>query len=78
MTQISNEPELATAWPLSRVNTCLNSADKASLVLMIQQRYDERFLLPLRTLRSASGHALGYGFAIMALCSLLVESLQSY
>lgn len=77
-TQTSNEPELATGWPLNRVDTCLNSADKASLVSMIQQRYDERFLQPLRTLKSASGHAFGYGFAIMALCSLLVESLQSY
>jgi hypothetical protein len=78
MTQTSNETELATGWSLTRVDTCLNSADKASLVLMIQLRYDERFLQPLRTLRSASGHAFGYGFAIMALSSLLVESLQSY
>jgi hypothetical protein len=74
----SNEPELATGWPLSRVDSCLNTAQKDLLVSMIQQRYEERFLEPIRTLRSTRGHAKGYGFAIMALCSLLIESLQSY
>jgi hypothetical protein len=74
----SSEPELATGWPLSRIETSLNAGEKDLLVSMIQRRYEERFLDPIRTLRSATGHAKGYGFAIMALCSLLIESLQSY
>jgi len=75
---ISAQPELAIGWPLSRVETCLNAGDKNLLVSLIQRRYEERFLEPIRTLRSARGHANGYGFSIMALCSLLIESLQSY
>ena len=74
----SNEPDLATGWPLSRVDSCLNTAQKDLLASMIQRRYEERFLEPIRILRLARGHARGYGFAIMALCSLLIESLQSY
>jgi hypothetical protein len=72
------EPELAIKWPLSRVETCLDAGEKKLLVSLIQCRYKERFLDPIRTLRSEKGHARGYGFAIMALCSLLIESLQSY
>jgi hypothetical protein len=74
----STETELASGWPLTGVETCLNAGKKDLLVSLIQRRYEERFLDPIRTLRSASGHAKGYGFAIMALCSLLIESLQSY
>lgn len=74
----STETELAGGWPLSKVETCLAAGQKDLLVALIQQRYEEKFLEPIRTLRSATGHAKGYGFAIMALCSLLVESLQSY
>jgi len=74
----SSEPELAIGWPLSRVDSILNTADKECLASMIQQRYKERFFEPIRTLRTAPRHFRGYGFAIMALCSLLIESLQSY
>jgi hypothetical protein len=73
-----SEPELATGWPLSRVDTCLNTGEKDSIESLIQQRYEERFVEPIRTLRSAPRQARGYGFAIMALCSLLIESLQCY
>jgi hypothetical protein len=72
------EPELATGWPVSKVATCMNKGDSTSLVKFLRKRYEERFLNPLRTLMSAPDHRLGYGFSIMALCSLLIESLQSY
>jgi hypothetical protein len=78
MMKTSTSSELARGWPVSRVETCLNAGQKDLLVSMIQQRYQERFLEPFRTLRSAKDHVRGYGFAIMALCSLLIESLQSY
>jgi hypothetical protein len=74
----SIEPELSIGWTLSRVEKCLETGDKSSLAAMIQQRYEERFLEPIRTLRLAPSHVRGFGFAIMALCSLLIESLQSY
>ena len=32
----------------------------------------------IRSLQSYTDHHKGFGFAIMALCSLLIESLQSY
>lgn len=65
-------------WPLSKVDACLNNRDKDALVKFIGQRYAERFVSAVTTLRAAPGSTSGYGFAIMALCSLLVESLQSY
>ena len=72
------EPELATGWTLSRVEDCLCREDKGALVKFIAQCYENRFLNPIKILRVAPSQARGYGFAIMALCSLLIESLQSY
>jgi hypothetical protein len=74
----SPEPELATGWPISKVESCLLSADKNDLIAFLQQRYEERFFKPIRALQSYTDHHKGFGFAIMALCSLLIESLQSY
>lgn len=74
----STEPELAGGWSISRVRLALNSADKTSLTAFLTKRYEERFFEPIQRLRSSPGHFHGYGFAIMALCSLLVESLQCY
>lgn len=65
-------------WPLSKVDACLNNRDKDALMKFIGQRYAERFVSAITTLRATPGSTSGYGFAIMALCSLLVESLQSY
>jgi hypothetical protein len=73
-----NELELAVGWSITRVEGHLNAAEKDALIAFVSQRYEERFLDPIRTLRLAPHHSRGYGFAIMALCSLLIESLQSY
>src|SRR5438477_6851651 len=70
--------ELAIGWPLDLVAAKLEAGDKEALVAFIGQRYEERFLRPIRSLGSAPKNSQGYGFAIMALCSLLIESLQSY
>lgn len=72
------EITLATGWRISRVDICLNSADKDSLLLFLEQRYMERFFEPIRTLKGARTQLQGHGFAIMALCSLVIESLQCY
>jgi hypothetical protein len=74
----SPEPELASGWPISKVESCLRSGNKNELVAFLERRYEERFFKPIRALQSYTGHHKGFGFAIMALCSLLIESLQSY
>lgn len=75
---VRNEPELAVGWTITTVEGHLNAGEKDALIEFISRRYEERFLDPIRTLRSAPRHSRGYGFAIMALCSLLIEGLQSY
>lgn len=68
---------LATSWPLKKVRNCLERDDKDELIHFLERRYDERFLTPIRLLTNASGNWHGYGFSIMALCSLLIETIQS-
>ena len=70
-----NSPMVGLSRKLKDIST---QAEKDSLIEFVRQRYEERFLDPIRTLRSAPRHSRGFGFAIMALCSLLIESLQSY
>ena len=72
------EPNLATGWPISRVVACLQSANKNDLIAFLERRYEERFFKPIHILKTNAGNHRGFGFAIMALCSLLIESLQSY
>jgi hypothetical protein len=48
------------------------------LIQFLRRRFNERFFRPIRVLRTASGNEQGYGFAVMALCSLLVETIQCY
>jgi hypothetical protein len=72
------EPKLARNWSISSVQRCLDSDDKDSLLAFINQRYRERFFSPIQRLMDSPGQLDGYGFAIMALCSLLIESLQCY
>jgi len=60
------------------VQSCLDSPDKDSLVEFVDQRYRERFFEPVEKLMESPSQLQGYGFAIMALCSLLIESLQCY
>lgn len=73
-----NEPKLAKYWRISRVQRCLDSAEKDSLLQFIDQRYQERFFAPIRRLLDSPDQFDGYGFAIMALCSLLIESIQCF
>jgi hypothetical protein len=68
---------LANDWPVSKVVDCLQKESKAEIVEFLRARHQERFFDPIRHL-TESKNKEGYGFAIMALCSLLVETLQSY
>src|SRR4051812_44253204 len=69
---------LAADWRISRVRKALRAKDKAGLIEFIRQRHRERFFEPIEKLRDAPGNVQGYGFAMMALCSLLIETIQSY
>lgn len=69
---------LAAGWRISRVRASLRTKDRAGLVEFIRQRHRERFFDPIQQLRSAERNQQGYGFAMMALCSLLIETIQSY
>lgn len=76
MSQDSSEILLATDWPISKVQRCLDGQETENLISFLRQRYDERFFQPICQIRSTAGNEQGYGMAIMALCSLLIESIQ--
>jgi hypothetical protein len=71
-------PKLAASWPVAKVRECLDNKQEAELLRFIKARFKERFFRPISYLKQAPGNLQGYGFAIIALCSLLVESLQSF
>jgi hypothetical protein len=75
----NDEISLAVGWPVSRVEGALaDRTKKDDLIKFLHDRYGERFFKPIRLLKDAAGSEQGYGFSIMALCSLLIESVQSY
>src|SRR5437660_610686 len=76
--KIKRDLRLAADWRISRVRTSLRKKDRAGLIEFIRQRHKERFFEPIRQLRTAASNQQGYGFAMMALCSLLIETIQSY
>ncbi len=78
MPRKSREIQLATNWGVSRVRRSLRRRNIAELVTFLRARQDERFFEPIRVLKGAHGNHQGYGFAMMALCSLLIETIQSF
>ena len=72
-----DDPELAFRWTATEVEACLNKGRKKKLVEFLQARYDWRFFKPITCLHDEERHNhKGYGMSIMALCALLVESIQ--
>jgi hypothetical protein len=80
------DPELAPRWRASRVLGCLQRGPqtKDDLIGFVAQRHKARFFEPIKHLldepgsQHEGGHGFGYGFAVMALCALLMETIQSY
>ena len=70
--------ELAPGYPASKVEELLKSGETKQLVKFLRKRYKERFFRPIKCLRSAKKNYEGYGFSIMALCCLLIETIQCY
>ena len=74
----SSDPLLARNWKTSTVLHHLGAQETVRLVCFLRERYSERFFEPMHLLRSASGNEQGFGFTLMAVCCLLIETLQCY
>lgn len=74
----TSDTRLARGWRASKVKAALCGQDTTGLREFLKRRFDERFFRPIRVLRRAPGNEQGYGFAIMAICSLLVETIECY
>lgn len=74
----SSDPLLARNWKTSSVLTHLDARETVRLVCFLRKRYSERFFEPMHLLRSASGNEQGFGSTLMAVCCLLIETLQCY
>jgi len=73
-----SDVRLASNWPKSRVDAALQNENTSELVRFLSERYTERFFGPIECLKKTKGNEHGFGFAIMALCSLLIETIQCY
>jgi hypothetical protein len=71
-----HEIQLASKWTISKVALALENDDRKRLVKFMDDRYTERFFIHMKVLEHAKEGTSG--FAIMALCSLLIETLQCY
>jgi hypothetical protein len=69
---------LANNWPISKVKACLRQRGKKKLAKFVEERFQERYFEPIKSLKRASGKKKHYGFAMMSICSLLVEALECY
>ena len=78
MRTVNANVKLARNWTVKRVRRCLDKNQKHELVRFLDERYRERFFDPITCLRSAENNERGFGFAIMALCCLLIETLECY
>ena len=74
----AKDPLLARNWTKTRVLDCLEKEQRVEIARFLDDRYRERFFDPIRYLKKAQGNESGYGFAIMALCCLMIETIESY
>jgi len=74
---VNSEIRLANNWPVTKVDDCLTRQARSEIIHFLRERHEERFFDPIRHL-TASCNKQGYGFAIMALCFLLIETIQCY
>lgn len=80
MTTLSDSEEirLARNWDTTRVRECLDNGRMRELVRFLRERHQERFFQPIHFLTNAQDTEHGFGFAIMALCCLLIETIECY
>lgn len=72
------ELELAPKCTAECVAKWLEEQDTSRLCVFLRRRHEARFFGPIECLRTASNTHEGYGFSMMALCCLLVETIQCY
>ncbi len=72
------ETRLAKGWPINKARRVLKKRRRQDLIRFLRKRHKERFFNPIPLLLNAPGNEQGYGFSAMAICSLLVETMQSY
>jgi hypothetical protein len=90
-TKVSNSDSisLARGYSLAQVAGYLAARNKEKLHDFLKERYEERYFEPINFLIEGSRCAVAdpkgtptslrnYGFAVMSLCCLLVETLQCY
>ena len=84
--------ELAHDWKIERVLEALQNKQRLELTQFIEKRYETRFFDPISLLEEEAvrnvpcskgkhdpnGHVRPFGFAIMSLACLLIETLESY
>ena len=70
--------ELAPGCPAEDVAKWLETENRARLSVFLRDRHEARFFSPIKYLRNAPNASDGYGFSMMALCSLLVETIECY
>jgi hypothetical protein len=78
MNYAEDDVELAPGWPIAKVEKSLNEKDVSGLMEFLRSRHQNRFFDPIDRLKNAAGSHVGYGFSMMALCCLLVETFQCY
>lgn len=69
---------LARNWSKTQVLDCLEKEQKYEVIRFLRERYEERFFVPIRYLKTAEGNDQGFGFAVMSLCCLLIETFECY
>jgi len=74
----AHDPLLARNWKKTKVLQCHNASERLALVCFLRERYAERFFEPIACLTGAPSSGQGYGFAIMSLCCLLIETIECY
>jgi hypothetical protein len=74
----AHDPLLAAGRRASVVLKWLRRKDTGQLIQFLRERHRERFFEPINYIKNAPGNTQGFGFAVMALCSLLIETIQSY
>jgi hypothetical protein len=68
----------AEGWDETRLRKCLRKKKPKELARFILATHQERFFEPLGKLSESSGNCHGHGFSILAIGSLLIETVQSY
>lgn len=70
--------ELAQGCSITLVESWLKARQPTELVDFLGRRHAERFFDPIDCLKVAARSHEGYGFSMMSLCCLLVETIQCY